>query len=238
VQVSSFEPSRPPKTEKATRSAAPPIISTSRPHSGTPRFIPLSAVGTNSTLTIPAYELAQVRIITNGKELHEVPVATLARWVSQIVRTESPVHTTEVARRITEAAGVKQMESRIEEAIRLGCTYAVQLGEVHQRGDFLWINPNQPPRVRGRSSLPEAARKLELIAPEEIDQAIEAVVAAAKGLEQSLIPSAVCELLGFGKMTDEMQERIEYRLKAMVRAGRLAAQGTNLVVNTDNIPPR
>src|SRR5262249_19221488 len=63
---------------------------------------------------IEPYRVAEPPVVLGNSELHEVGRAQVATWVEAVVQVEGPVHTTEVARRIAEAAGVKRIGHRIQ----------------------------------------------------------------------------------------------------------------------------
>ena len=134
--------------------------------------------GDTSALGKPAQEIAQYHIAavtanTMGLELHEISPTTIKDWVLQVVSIESPVHLTEVAKRITHAMGATKVGSRIELAISLGVRHAVQAKKVRRTGDFLWRIDMEQPRLRDRSKLLPSSRKIELVAPEEIALAVQ-----------------------------------------------------------------
>ena len=73
---------------------------------------------------VAAYELARPNVSLHGYELHELPANYLLDPITEVVRVESPVHVSEVKRRIADAVGVKRIGARIEanldRAIRRG----------------------------------------------------------------------------------------------------------------------
>jgi hypothetical protein len=155
--------------------------------------------------TAVAYQVARLPEKLSGLDLSSVPTGRLASWVAEVVAVESPVHVDEVARRIAEAAGVKRLGSRMQAALDSACRDAARRGTIRRQGDFLWSPTMQQPVVRDRSNLPAASRKLDLIAPEEVAQAVEAVVAASFGIEADALPAAVGRALGFTRVGDEFQ---------------------------------
>lgn len=68
-------------------------------------------------LDIAKYQLANLTVSLRGLELHTVPRATMAAWVTKVVDIESPVHMHEVGRRIANAAGVGRIGTRIQESL-------------------------------------------------------------------------------------------------------------------------
>jgi Protein of unknown function (DUF3320) len=179
---------------------------------------------------IPPYELAELDVKLGGLELPAVSVARLASWMTKVVQVEGPVHVGEVARRVTEAAGVKRVGTRIQAALDSALAHAVRQGKVRRRNDFLWPDGMQQPTVRDRSALPAALRRLELIDPEEIARALERVVADALGMAPEAVPLAACRLLGFARMSDEMRGRIDSIVAELMETRRLVSQGSHLVV--------
>jgi hypothetical protein len=86
------------------------------------------------------------------------------------------------------------------------------------------------PTVRDRSNLPAASRRLDLVAPEEIQRAILKVIAESYGMQPDEVPGAVCRILGFARVTDEMRSAVEPHREALVKKGLLMQNGRNLTV--------
>jgi hypothetical protein len=147
-----------------------------------------------------------------------------------VVNVESPVHWEEAARRVIGAAGVQRFGSRIREALKEAVRMGITRKLFTRRGDFLWSLNMQQPTVRDRSVLLAASRKLELVAPEEIRRAILIVVQESYGIVPEEVPNAVCRLLGFARVTDDMGAAVEPHREALLREGYLALNGLNLVL--------
>lgn len=192
----------------------------------------VASQSTDTSVTVP-YERAILHIMLGMEGLHEVSRLRIADWIRRVVAVESPVHENEVARRIVEAAGIKRIGNRIEEAFQLSVLLAVQNGMVCARGEFLWDLAMALPPLRDRSRLPAASRKLEYVAPEEIALAVEAVVEGTYGIEDEAIAPAVGQVLGFGRVSDEMRSRIESVVRQMIMEKRLIQQGTHVVMRKE-----
>jgi hypothetical protein len=128
------------------------------------------------------------------------------------------------------AAGVQRFGSRIREAFKEAVRMGISRKLFTRRGDFLWSLDMQQLTVRDRSVLPAASRKLELVAPEEIRRAIPSVVQESYGIVPEEVPNAVCRLLGFARVTDDMGATVEPHREALLREGYLALNGLNLVL--------
>jgi hypothetical protein len=177
-----------------------------------------------------AYRVATLDVKLGDRDLHELPVGRLAALVARVVQVEGPVHAEDVVRRVADAAGVKRLGSRIQASLDAAIERAAGTGQIERRGEFLWDPARPVATVRDRSGLAPAARRLELVAPEEIAEAVERTVADSYGMERAAIPLAVCRLLGFPRMTDDMSSCIDAIVAPMLEAGRLEAEGQHIVV--------
>jgi hypothetical protein len=85
--------------------------------------------------------------------------------------------------------------------------------------------------VRDRSALANPSRKIELVSADEIRGAIRMVVEESYGIAPDDVPPAVCRLLGFSRMSEEMSSVIGRHRDEMLGDGVLVLQGLNLIVN-------
>ncbi len=220
---------------EASRIAGPALPST--PPVSQREAIPPEAIHTASEVrplqqgqSLTPYQCANVTF-TLYYEIHLVDRRELADLIASVVIVESPVHRTEAARRVLNGAGIHRFGARIqeafEEAINLGGSQ--KLFEI--RGEFLWRDEMQMqnPPMRDRSQLPAASRKFEFIAPEEIRLAILTVVQASCGISSEEVPISVFRSFGFARPTDNMRATVQQHCENLLREGRLALQGINLV---------
>lgn len=177
------------------------------------------------------YRLAELIISTNGRDLHAVPLIAMSNWIQRVVEIESPVHIDEVARRIGGAAGVKKIGNRIRTAIETAAMQAARSKSVKIRGEFLYWTGQEHVSVRNRSELPNASRKLELIAPEEIQIAIKQLVSDSFGIEQDDLSREVCKLFGFVTVSANMRQKVEEAINEMIEHGPLKEKGNSLLLD-------
>jgi len=183
-------------------------------------------------LAAAPYECARVSVRLGDVDMHMVSRTQLADLLAQVVRLESPVHWTEAAHRVLSGAGVQRFGTRIQQAFNEAVRLGVSRKDFLKRGEFLWEPSMQQPPVRDRSALPAASRKLELVAPEELQRAILIVVQESYGIVPGEVPNAVCRLIGFSRVTDDMSAAVGPHRDQLLREGRLALQGDNLVLAT------
>jgi very-short-patch-repair endonuclease len=179
--------------------------------------------------SVSMYECAQVHLNPGNTDLHSMDRNQLANILADVVKVESPVHLMEATRRVLSAAGVQRLGNRIQEAFEEAVSKGLARKLFARRADFLWSLDMQLAPVRDRSALPAPSRKLELIAPEEIRRAILMAVMEAYGIIPEEVPNAVCKLLGFARVTDEMRAVLEPHRDALLREGYVKLNGLNLV---------
>ena len=215
----------------------PPVVDDAAPDGDTP-IEREHATGTiQATMQdggdIAEYLLVDLKALPRDQELLALPTSMLASWVAEVVHVESPVHVSEVSRRIADAAGVR-LSRRLQGALESAVDYAGDSPELRREGDFLWRGDMERPEIRDRGNLARASRKLELVAPEETALAVERVVAGSYGIHRQEVPGAAVRLLGFARVTQDMRTKVEAVVGDMIRDGRLVEQGDNLVVGTSS----
>jgi very-short-patch-repair endonuclease len=185
-------------------------------------------LGRHEAAALPPYQVATLQEYVPS-ELHQVPKYTLARLVVSVVEVESPVPMKEVSRRIAEAASVSRVGSRIREAIESACAHAMRRDALRRSEEFLWLPEMVESPLRDRSGLPDASKKIEFVAPEEVAVAIRKVVTDSFGMDRSDIPAAVLRLLlGFRRTTQGALQRVMNVLDDMVKSGVLIQEGSQI----------
>ena len=182
------------------------------------------------------YKAAELVIPTKGRDLHTVMRPIMAGWIQCVVKVESPVHLNEVTKRIANAVGVSRIGDRIRKAVKAAAQQASRSESIQMKGDFLYWTAQKQITVRDRSDLPNASRKLELIAPEEIETAIKQVVSDAFGIERNDLPREVCRLFGFG-ISKNMQQQINKVVDGMIKRKRLIQQEDTLKFDIPTTKP-
>lgn len=146
-----------------------------------------------------------------------------------MVEAESPVHIDEVARRICDGAGIKRRGARITAAMASASRLAARRGAVVVDGNFLWL-PKQTACVsRDRSRLPAASRKIELVAPQELEAAVLEAIKVSMGLPKYEIARVAARYLGLNRTSGTIDEAFQRVIDQMIQAERLARHGEDLV---------
>lgn len=176
------------------------------------------------------YTTSLLNISLGNMELHEVSRTQLGQWIKAVVEEESPVHIDEVAHRITKAVGLKRVGIRIRTAIGSAARYLERNGEIKLKSRFCWHPEMKNPTVRDRSKLPNSSKKIELIAPEEIGEALLQVVRDSFGIEAEVASQQAGHLFGFSRVTADMQACINEIRQNLLDEGHLRENNGNLVI--------
>lgn len=182
----------------------------------------------DSPLTPPEYQLAEINIEHPRAEFQLYTFQEIGSWMSEVVQKEGPVHVEEVSKRIAEAAGITKIGTRVRYTITQALQQAKEEGLVVIKEDFLWHPAMAIPVVRNRAKLPASYRKLQMIAPEEIYEAIREVVRSSITITEEEAISLVAKLLGFARVTDDMRQQLSENIGKAIQLQIISFQGTNL----------
>ena len=180
------------------------------------------------------YIVARPHINLRATPLHAVKLHQLTKWMREVIRTESPIHQQEVVTRVRTAAGIRRAGPRIQQRMERGIRAGVRWKMFDQRGKFLWRHGHSIPDVRSRDgNLPDTAkalRKIEMIAPEEIAQALYHAVNDSFGIGDDEVIAEACRLFGFRRTGSKITSRITPIVDQLVKDGKLQRAGGLLCV--------
>lgn len=82
-------------------------------------------------------------------------------------------------------------------------------------GDFLYLDESRSATVRNRAELATAERRIEYVAPEELDAAIKQIVRDGVSASEDEICTLVTRLLGFARTSQDMRDVLVRRIEAL-----------------------
>jgi len=176
------------------------------------------------------YEYAVLDFSGVSGPLHSAPRQKLNAWALQVITSEGPVHFEEIVRRIREAAGVGRAGNRIQGAIEQALHELRQEAKVEFRDGFYWLPGLTRPTVRSREGFLSQNKRLDLIAPAEIDEAILWVAGKALGISEADASAEALRVLGFSRITADRQDEVVERVRGLVERGELRVEGGVVVV--------
>jgi hypothetical protein len=148
---------------------------------------------------------------------------------------EAPVHISEVVRRLLEAYGVTRAGSRITARVQEATEHFSRQRMLRFNKDFLYATDGLAIRVRNRAGLSPADRKIELVAPEEIDEALLQSVRLGFSLSMDEAVSSALNLLGFGRATQRISTVVEDRLALLLEKNQVALLNGMLTPASDKV---
>lgn len=166
---------------------------------------------------VPDYRKAALP--ARSGSLTDEPVSVLVTLIRTVLETEAPIHQDELGRRIMEAYGLKRMGSKIESAIDSAVKAGVTRHLFFRAGSFLYLDRERVVSLRSRENLAPAERKIEFVAPEELDLALSVIIRAGFSLAPDEAISGALALLGFGRATSKISEAVQQRLVVLQKNG-------------------
>jgi len=162
------------------------------------------------------YQTAELDIDLADQALTEIPASQIADWIQSVVAVESPVPIPMVMWRICEAANIGRAGSKIQSAIEQAVEVAISSHGLEQRDGFLWLPEQSEVEARNRDPLSGRERNLDLICQQEVQAAITAVYEQpAVVTDLSAAAKQICRLLGFGRVSSEMEEQVGQQIQQL-----------------------
>lgn len=173
--------------------------------------------------TIVPYTMTSNQGASASRDVLTVPVSVLVEAVVTVVRTESPIHESDV---VTRVAGMFQRRagSRIQARIKWAAQTAERDGTVRRIGSFYWAN-GQSCVARSRKNTGIPATR---IAPEEYEQAIRSVVKCGHAFARSELTNEVRAVFGFDRTGALLDQSITAAIDRMLASGVLGEASTGI----------
>lgn len=168
---------------------------------------------------------------SSTKPLHEESVSRLADLIKLIVEVEAPVHELLVVKRIMESYGVSRAGNRITDNINLAIKYGNKNSYFNYFDGFLYKDSSREIlEIRNRSNLAIADRKIEYVAPEELDCALLDVIKMSFSIDKESAISEALNILGFGRATQNISSIMNERITLLLDTQKLAVLENKLII--------
>jgi hypothetical protein len=161
-------------------------------------------------LTAPPYVRANLTV-RSSLEPHEAPQGQIGDLILKIVEIEGPIHTDELARRISSAFGKVRTGTRIIEATTraLRAVHKRPESALVQVGAFAMTQSQQAsPPLRDRREETGGVLKAEYLPPTEISAAADRIRTESGVMTPEETTKAVARLLGFQRVGPDLAETI------------------------------
>ncbi len=157
---------------------------------------------------------------------HEIPAGDLLRPIRTVVEVEAPVHVKDLATRLANAYGFKQVGKRIAGRVDSACRLAERRGILERRDDFVWA-PSGRLIVRSRAGTGIPAER---IAPEEYRAAAVAILESRGALDRKTLVNEIRALFGFSRTGAQLDQAIQREIEALLAGNVLGEGGSGLML--------
>jgi len=163
---------------------------------------------------------------SNGyRDLHEMQYQPLIDRTVEVLTVETPMHFDQLVNRFKDAWGMGRAGNRSRNHLRRMAQFGHKADRFIVDGDFLYLDESRSATVRDRTGLTTAERRIEYVAPEELDAAIKQVVRDGVSVTEDEICVLVTRLLGFARTTQDMRDVLVRRLGVLAREAALSEIG-------------
>ena len=169
----------------------------------------------SSNEVIP-YRLLKVVTIGYQDEFYHASTRTVTDILERVVAIEGPIHKREAAKRVAEHWGFTYPGARVQERIDTVLRTQKQSLSIRREGDFLWPSDMETPPIRSRDYF-GVPNDIELIAPEELQEAIKYVLVKEFCVPNDMLISRAANLLGFKRTTDRIRHAMDKVIVRMIR---------------------
>lgn len=132
----------------------------------------------------------------------------IAKVAEQVLLAEAPMRISLLVRRVAAYFGIARVTDKVVAQVREHLGGSVKWG---QEPDVVWHagqDPKAAPVVRAQSGTPESKRDIEDVPLVELAEAARRVVERAVGISQAELARELARLLGYGRATERVLERI------------------------------
>lgn len=181
---------------------------------------------------IPIYKKAVLEKWPTEEAIHEVQRAKLAELIRYVVDVESPVHEVDIARRVMDSFGVSRAGSRIVDAVRSTLQYGTAAGVFKFENGFAYRMQSTEVQVRNRGDFENSEKKIEHVAPIEIEAALLRCVNHAFSIGRTDAISDALNQLGFSRSTAAISGHMNSIVDALLRRGALKITDEKLMISS------
>jgi hypothetical protein len=178
------------------------------------------------------YRKAVLEKWASTEAIHEVSKAKLSARVRIVVDVEAPVHENDITRRVMEAFGVSRAGNRIVEAMQSALQYGAAIGSFKYEHGFAYANISDAVVVRNRSLFENSEKKIEHVAPVEIEEALVQCVRQAFSIDRVAAISEALSQIGFGRSTAGISNHVNRIIERLVTRGVLENMDDKLTIST------
>ncbi len=179
------------------------------------------------------YSLVPIYKISSPETFYYPDIQKISEIIKKVVDFEGPIHREETARRVVRFWGITSVKHRIREIMKTAENYCIRNKMVVTKGRFLW--PIEISKIPLRTRGDDLAKDINLIAPEEIIEAIKLVLLKEFSVVRVGLINQAARVLGFSRVTENTHNIINKIMKEALRKEILKETGDKLILNRERI---
>ena len=129
------------------------------------------------------------------------PISSIASVIADIVEEESPIHRSELSKRILEVYGFGRLGDRISNVISRALNHAKNRGKIILKGSFVWRPGMETPPIRNRSGL---GMTIQMVPASEIRRAEIELKKIAEDMGGEYLIHQIAHCLGYERFTSQI----------------------------------
>jgi len=161
----------------------------------------------NKSCDINNYSITPILRHSNSTDFYSGSLTKIASVLEKVVKHESPIHKEEAERRVIEHWGINALGSRIRAILKTVEEYCISKKLIKKKGEFYWSIDMDKPIVRRRDN-EGISKKIELISPEEIGEAVVLVLKKEYSIPKDDLIGQTASLFGFDRVTEDVSKYI------------------------------
>ena len=168
---------------------------------------------------IEPYVMAKVEELGTNEDFYRERVDRISRTFHDVVRVEGPIHRDEAARRVVANWNITRIGKKIQDVLDSAIARCVRRDEIVEHDCFFWPTSMTEAPIRRRG--PDAPRASELIAPQEIEQAVILVLHKEYRIRGDGLVEKVSRVLGFSRTGSRLRTAVGGALESLRKNGRV-----------------
>lgn len=181
----------------------------------------------HSESAIEVYQQADLDSLSlvEYEQFHHIPEDLLCDAIAKVIEVESPVHVQVLTTRILNAMGLTRAGGKIRSRMKSILGRLNKAEKLVLIKDFAHAKNDQKVIVRNRLNCAPGEKKIELIAPIEIQQGFLNILKISHSIDRSNCISEVGNLLGFSRITSQIEKALNNELNFLINDNILSLKG-------------
>jgi hypothetical protein len=174
-----------------------------------------------NAIEVRKYVVTPIRKRFPSESFYQARSTMIASILKTIVEFEGPIHREEAWRRLIQHWNIRAIGSKVRQTLQSLENYCLSDNLFIMKGEFYWPADMIEPPVRVRKSSTDIDKKITFIAPEEICEAALLVLNKEYSIPIEEIIIQVANMIGFGRVTEDISQYIEDSIKRYIGSGRI-----------------